>query len=726
MKKTFKIYFILITLMPVFISCRNPSDLSMPVFMAEPGTGLLFLTIDRPETARTILPPTPQSKDFALFELKFYDTTTSVYTNEDRSYADLSDPVTLTAGTYNLEVTAYMDVGKTKTAAQGSVSGIEIPDGGSTAKTLTLTAINDNGEGTFIWEIEYPAVSFASMIITPLDAVGTPTQTIGGLAPFGKNDSLILNSGEYRVDFFLRDAKGQTAELKEILHVYQNLESTFRHAFNESNFHFLNVKKVVFAEQENTTVVTFDGLSGNDIYLVKVNTSGFVVDAAGTGNARAASPIFRNDGQTPSYTSAIEEFPRMGHPEAEKFNANPPPIARGQGPQRAPAQAVNFKIGDTRKFWLEEYFDNGKWEEKEATLLAQGTYSNIWGTGRIDSAKAQEVAKKFDVIYQAETNILGYEYGGGPAGDGGRDGDPRIQILFYPIVDPDGNVMAGGFFWGKDFYTQTEIDSEVPKWNVKTNNAEIFYVDASLPLLLVYTTLAHELQHMIHFNQKMIIKNNPESPTWYNEMLSSMTEDVMADIIGIRPSSGFHIIHQRMISFLGMSDGNGNYSRVGLTEWDGDYSYSMVFAFGAYLMRNFGGVKLLSRIVANDKIGIESVTSALDEFYPGLDFTQALARFGEAMLFTGLEQDGVLTFNKDITYALNGFTYNASGIDIWSGYWNGYGIYKPYIFDLTPKELRPHSLSVHSDNTWLNKTGTFSITLDKPDNSDVMLFLMVK
>jgi hypothetical protein len=50
----------------------------------------------------------------------------------------------------------------------------------------------------------------------------------------------------------------------------------------------------------------------------------------------------------------------------------------------------------------------------------------------------------------------------------------------------------------------------------------------------------------------------------------------------------------------------------------------------------------------------------------------------------------------------------------------------PAIFNLTPMDMRPHSVSLHSTNEWKKRSGTFSITLERPVNAKIELYLMVK
>ena len=483
------------------------------------------------------------------------------------------------------------------------------------------------------------------------------------------------------------------------------------------------VKKVEFSGQ--TATVNFSSLDNNNIYLVKINLSSTVVSAADTGGAAdapAGFDIIRNN--EPLY-EGDDELPRMGHPAADELSANPLPIV-GEPPPRARAPFIPPKVGDKREFLVEQYYANGVFVKKGATLRAAGRHGNVWVMDenynstnqrkRITDTQAQTLAAKFDIIYPAATNILGYEYGGGPGGDGGRDGDPKIQILVYDIVNATGTVQAAGYFWSKDYYLRSQISS--------SNEAEIFYIDASqvndVPDY-IYSTLAHEFQHMINFNEKSV-KRGRSSASWYNEMLSMMTEDVIADKLGITLANSLHKIRQRIPTFM------NSYEQVGITEWNSgntSASYAKGFAFGAYLLRNYGGANILKSILANNAVNVDSITAALNEFSPGLDFQKALTRFGEVMIFSGSSMPyGVMTFDTTVTRYINGIQYTAYGFDIWKMPFNGGN--GPNIFGLTQVNMRPHSLTVHSTAAWKNRSGDFSITLNKPSGENVVLFLMAR
>jgi hypothetical protein len=224
-----------IVICSLFIACHNPFDLQKQETPAE-GKGYFSLSIDGTSMGRTILPNTVQS-DFAIYILEFYfeDTDTLAITPPvERNYGNLSESVSLGLGRYDVYVSAYMDEGKNKLAALGELKNIEIKDGDTTARTVTLEPLADGeGEGIFRWEIGYPiTVSEASMTITrlpitPETAQAARTMSFTGAGAVSKTGSATLKTGYYRVVFKLKNAEGFISERWETLHIYQNMESVF-------------------------------------------------------------------------------------------------------------------------------------------------------------------------------------------------------------------------------------------------------------------------------------------------------------------------------------------------------------------------------------------------------------------------------------------------------------------------------------------------------------------
>jgi hypothetical protein len=510
-----------------------------------------------------------------------------------------------------------------------------------------------------------------------------------------------------------------------------------------------NVTEITFTGK--TQPVNFTGLSNNDIFMVKVNASSNNISAANTGGASfsASSDIIDPLSKLlTSHNTTLGKKLTMGHPAAARFQANPPmiPSKTRALPQRS-MSLTSTTIGSTHQFWIDDGIDDVDFDFKQYTarLAATGAHSKIWVVGNsITDTQAQTIAGKFDIIYPVATNILGYEYGGGPDGDGGADGVFEIQILVYDI-----GHGIGGYFAPWDTYTNEEIDTD-PKFaaykkaGIKSNVAEIFYLDSTQVVDdpgFAYSTLVHELQHMINWNVKYL-KNILNSETWYNEMLSMMAEDVIASHINITLADEGHVINARIPFFF------ITYEMARLTIWNNSLiDYSQKYAYGAFLLRNYGGAELLQEIMANNLVNEASITAALGKINgSGVNFDRTLMRFPEVLIYTK-NNPGVITYNRTVTKTIGSFEYTSHAFNVWDrwknlafitkdGYIVGIDEYVsgaanqirmlPYIFSATYRETIPgHSFTIHSHNTWFNKTGNLTVNLTKPANSNVKFVMMI-
>jgi hypothetical protein len=311
------------------------------------------------------------------------------------------------------------------------------------------------------------------------------------------------------------------------------------------------------------------------------------------------------------------------------------------------------------------------------------------------------------------------------------------------IYDLDGDYVAGqgagtvGFFWSKDEYAQSTLDENYGVDGYKTNKAEMFYVDAYFSDYSaddMVTTLVHEYQHMINFNVKAM-RLKKEYSTWYDEMLSMLAEDVIDPLIGIGIDNSTHPIKSRFFFFL---DG---YYRFGPTEWrtesfeENFVSYANVYGFGAYLVRNFGGVQFLKEISANNFVDERSISKALASCSGNktgvTNFLQAISRYGEALVYNNTS-GATLSFNKTAAGTISGESYTFHGLDIfnmprydWSTGTSGNT--GPSILPASvPIDMPPNGVAIFQASEWKNKTGALQITLKKPANSNIDFYLMEK
>ena len=170
------------------------------------------------------------------------------------------------------------------------------------------------------------------------------------------------------------------------------------------------------------------------------------------------------------------------------------------------------------------------------------------------------------------------------------------------------------------------------------------------------STLAHELQHMIHYYQKPVLRG-ASSETWLNEVASLVAEDLVADKIRVDGPRGVAYGDPT----AGQPDNRSGrlprynlYNDLQVTAWQGTLAnYSISYALGAYLARNYGGAELFSRIVRSERAGVDAVEGALRGLGHEVSFPQVLANWAVA----GLLSDNT---GAPVPYRYNAGTWSTS------------------------------------------------------------------
>ena len=278
-------------------------------------------------------------------------------------------------------------------------------------------------------------------------------------------------------------------------------------------------------------------------------------------------------------------------------------------------------------------------------------------------------------IYDWVTNIFGEEWGSAAASKHNTlIGESNEITILLTDIDDDDSPYGGvvGYFYGKDNFNAAAVSG--------SNERIMFYVDAVMFAneedngfwqKEIYATLAHEFQHMIHFYQKTV-KLNVEDDTWINEMLSETTEDLIATKI---EHTG-----PRNVAYTDGSAGdpdnrwgrypffNQDINDFSLTAWSNTLSdYSKVSAFGAFLIRNYGGAKVLHDILYNGYGDEQAVLYAVHQTANGRGkgFGDLLREWGVGVLLS--DSDNLAT-DKPV-YNRGDFlddTYNKSTYEIGS------------------------------------------------------------
>lgn len=224
-------------------------------------------------------------------------------------------------------------------------------------------------------------------------------------------------------------------------------------------------------------------------------------------------------------------------------------------------------------------------------------------------------------VYDWVTNVYGEEWGK-HSNKNLISNKNEITILLTDI-DNDNRKSSGvvGFFFPKDSFKREKFSGSNEKIMlyadsvVFANSGEDSWSINSYWAKEMVSTLAHEFQHLIHYYQKSVRLDADLTDTWINEMLSESTEDLVASKIG---HSGPRGVDYRIGSAGNTYNIKGRYplfnirNRLSLTRWTGELAnYSVVNSFGAFLLRNYGGARILHDIIRSKHADQKSIVDAV-------------------------------------------------------------------------------------------------------------------
>ncbi|HNN13948.1 MAG TPA: immune inhibitor A [Anaerolineales bacterium] len=235
-------------------------------------------------------------------------------------------------------------------------------------------------------------------------------------------------------------------------------------------------------------------------------------------------------------------------------------------------------VGDTDSFWVTDVGTNEN-TEVQATLRYVTPHVYFWVQDGVsyDDGEMKALMDAFEnKIYPTNREFFGSEW------SPGIDGDEHIYILYARGL---GSSIAGYF---------SSADSVHPLVHEFSNAHEMFLFNADNTFLgeeFTYGVLAHEFQHMIHWNQDL------NETSWLNEGSSEL-----AAFLNDYDPGGF--------DWLYITDPD-----MQLNDWPNDQDattphYGAGFLFMTYFLDRFGedATKALIKDPAN---GLDSVENAL-------------------------------------------------------------------------------------------------------------------
>ena len=439
--------------------------------------------------------------------------------------------------------------------------------------------------------------------------------------------------------------------------------------------------------EDSFTTVTVKSNSKYTTYYVKLNMSQKKLKANQTGYARSADiPEVNKNNDTESFVRNLNRQINEGVKADVESNAN-----RSASGERAIASGysqLSYKKGSNAYFY--------SYTRTEKTLLGQeknisetvnsvckyaGTYCYVFADKQnaylsskgisLSDSDYENLGKKFDSCFEREIAINGDPFYDKYNSTYYVPCNDKIVILVSDLFgdasdDQDGGVV--GYFYQGDMYNQSYLKKNKASFGeINSNECEMFYIDA---LFLTkrpdttYSTLLHEFNHMINYVLKTVnymtkypnATNFQVCDTWFTEMLSMTTEDMFQGVLGIEDEDS----PKGRLPFFNY------YYNYGFKLWDDSsissyIMYANTYAFGAFLVRNFGGIALLKQICQNDYVNEKAINEALKVLYPSttseeqIDFEYAIRKFSlclfntdkptaEQLLKTGEEQ--YFSFNR--------------------------------------------------------------------------------
>jgi hypothetical protein len=242
-------------------------------------------------------------------------------------------------------------------------------------------------------------------------------------------------------------------------------------------------------------------------------------------------------------------------------------------------------VGEVKPFWILDV-DTNEYREVDARLIYATPHLYFWSENgiEVDDQSVAELSETFEKeIYPKTRQIFGSEW------TPGVDHDPHLTILYA-----SGLGGAAGYFSSTDSLTL-----EVEPYS---NESEMFYLSADYTTpdsLYTYGVLAHEFQHMIHWN----VDRNESS--WVNEGLAELAVELNGYDTGSF-TFFFAVEPDLQLNFWPGND-----------QGDSTPHYGASYLFMKYLMDRFGEDSI-REFVANQRVGLESVDEVFSPKNPEL------------------------------------------------------------------------------------------------------------
>ncbi len=335
-----------------------------------------------------------------------------------------------------------------------------------------------------------------------------------------------------------------------------------------------------------------------------------------------------------NFNSMKKSLDKSSRPGKYKIDVNKPFNIEGNKEKRLRKNTKliqkSYSLGDSKYFWVTNLETDLDYQIS-ARLAYSETKANVWvHNNQILDTDAAKLGKEFDNhIYSSVTNNFGFP--------SDVDADGKINIVTYDIQDgfSESGGYVAGYFWAGDLYN-------VPH----SNKSEIFYIDtyptmssgSTRDVTKAYDTLAHEFQHMVNFNQNVLIEGSNEMDTWLNEGLSMAAEQIYT-------GAGL----QDRIDYYNSSSSIANGHSLLYWDNDGDLlsNYSLSYLFVQYVKKQVNqGDPIFKEILTDRDNNYKAIENVAKKYISReMTFGKLMTNFRIALLLK--EATGLYGFNGD-------------------------------------------------------------------------------
>ncbi|MBU1106204.1 MAG: hypothetical protein KKB51_06000 [Candidatus Riflebacteria bacterium] len=269
---------------------------------------------------------------------------------------------------------------------------------------------------------------------------------------------------------------------------------------------------------------------------------------------------------------------------------------------------LRTQLGSHETFWTFN-FSNNTWEQTEASLAATSANFLIYIEESNQRCREIELDKLINelenTVYPTTTRYFGQE------SRPGIDDENRITILMMDIKDnaAQGKSYTSGYFNRGDGYRPNEMPADS---KLKSNQREMLYIDtdpSEVNTTEFFATIAHELQHLIHFH------HDADEYDWVDEGCAQVNTWFC----------GYG--HPRQIIAFQNTPDN---SLVAWSPLNQVANYGQTYLWNLYLTNRYLKTdaerqQFFNSLVTSRKTGIEGFNAALSQF--DTNFADAFANF---------------------------------------------------------------------------------------------------